>query len=44
MARPDRGYRDRLPVDGPDPVVTLLEGGTPLSTPPVSERTGAACV
>jgi threonine synthase len=34
MARPWRGviaeYRDRLPVSGTTPVVTLMEGGTPL--------------
>ncbi len=32
-------YRDRLPVDGSTPVVTLLEGGTPLvPAPRLSER------
>jgi threonine synthase len=44
-ARPWRGvieeYRDRLPVSASTPVVTLLEGGTPLLPAPVlSERTG----
>jgi threonine synthase len=35
-------YRDYLPVSGATPVVTLLEGGTPLVDAPVlSERTGA---
>jgi threonine synthase len=35
-------YRDRLPVSGATPVVTLLEGGTPLvDAPHLSERTGA---
>ncbi|MDP9398709.1 MAG: threonine synthase [Actinomycetota bacterium] len=43
--RPWRGvieeFRDRLPVDGATPVVTLLEGGTPLVPAPVlSARTG----
>ncbi|MGH8868933.1 MAG: threonine synthase [Actinomycetes bacterium] len=43
--RPWRGvieeYRDRLPVSDTTPVVTLLEGGTPLLPAPVlSERTG----
>ena len=34
-------YRDRLPVTGATPVVTLLEGGTPLVPAPVlSDRTG----
>jgi threonine synthase len=34
-------YRDRLPVTAATPVVTLLEGGTPLVPAPVlSERTG----
>jgi threonine synthase len=34
-------YRDRLPVTATTPVVTLLEGGTPLVPAPVlSERTG----
>jgi threonine synthase len=35
-------YRDRLPVTDATPVVTLLEGGTPLlEAPYLSERTGA---
>ena len=35
-------YRDYLPVSGATPVVTLLEGGTPLVDAPVlSDRTGA---
>ncbi len=35
-------YRDFLPVDGSTPVVTLLEGGTPLlAAPRLSERLGA---
>jgi threonine synthase len=35
-------YRDYLPVSGSTPVVTLLEGGTPLvDAPYLSERTGA---
>jgi len=35
-------YRDRLPVTDATPVVTLLEGGTPLlEAPHLSERTGA---
>ena len=35
-------YRDHLPVSGATPVVTLLEGGTPLiDAPHLSERTGA---
>jgi threonine synthase len=35
-------YRDRLPVSADTPVVTLLEGGTPLlEAPRLSERTGA---
>lgn len=35
-------YRDHLPVDQNTPVVTLLEGGTPLvPAPRLSERTGA---
>ncbi|HMF83146.1 MAG TPA: threonine synthase [Acidimicrobiia bacterium] len=35
-------YRDYLPVSGATPVVTLLEGGTPLvEAPHLSERTGA---
>ncbi len=35
-------YRDRLPVTADSPVVTLLEGGTPLvPAPRLSERTGA---
>ena len=34
-------YRDRLPVDGDTPVVTLREGGTPLlPAPALSARTG----
>jgi len=34
-------YRDRLPVTGATPVVTLLEGGTPLlPAPRVSQLTG----
>ncbi len=34
-------FRDRLPVTDATPVVTLLEGGTPLVTAPrLSERTG----
>ena len=34
-------YRDRLPVTGSTPVVTLYEGGTPLLPAPVlSARTG----
>ena len=34
-------YRDRLPVSGATPVVTLLEGGTPLlPAPELSRRTG----
>jgi threonine synthase len=34
-------YRDRLPVTDETPIVTLLEGGTPLVAAPVlSERTG----
>jgi threonine synthase len=34
-------YRDRLPVDDATPVVTLLEGGTPLvRSGPLSEETG----
>jgi threonine synthase len=45
MAAPWRGvieeYRDRLPVDGATPVVSLCEGGTPLVRAAVlSERTG----
>src|SRR5687768_1615285 len=45
MARPWRGviaeYRDRLPVTDATPVVTLLEGGTPLvRSAPLSEETG----
>jgi threonine synthase len=47
MARPWRGviaeYRDRLPVGDATPVVTLLEGGTPLlRSAPLSEETGCA--
>jgi threonine synthase len=35
-------YRDHLPVTDATPVVTLLEGGTPLvEAPHLSERTGA---
>jgi threonine synthase len=35
-------YREYLPVSGATPVVTLLEGGTPLvDAPHLSERTGA---
>jgi threonine synthase len=35
-------YRDRLPVTAATPVVTLLEGNTPLlDAPRLSERTGA---
>jgi threonine synthase len=35
-------YRDRLPVDSATPVVTLLEGGTPLlSAPRLSEQVRA---
>lgn len=35
-------YRDHLPVSDATPVVTLLEGGTPLvDAPHLSERTGA---
>jgi threonine synthase len=35
-------YRDHLPVTDSSPVVTLLEGGTPLvEAPHLSERTGA---
>ena len=35
-------YRDHLPVSAATPVVTLLEGGTPLvDAPRLSERTGA---
>jgi threonine synthase len=35
-------YRDHLPVTGATPVVTLLEGATPLvPAPALSERTGA---
>ncbi len=34
-------YRERLPVSADTPVVTLLEGGTPLlEAPRLSERTG----
>jgi threonine synthase len=34
-------YRDRLPVDDATPVITLGEGGTPLTAAPrLSERTG----
>ena len=36
-------YRDRLPVTDATPVVTLLEGGTPLlRSDPLSEETGCA--
>ncbi len=36
-------YRDRLPVTDSTPVVTLLEGGTPLlKSDPLSEETGCA--
>jgi threonine synthase len=47
VPRPWRGviaeYRDRLPVTGATPVVTLQEGGTPLLPAPVlSARTGCA--
>ncbi len=36
-------YRDHLPVSAATPVVTLLEGGTPLlEAPALSERTGAS--
>ncbi|MFH5824090.1 threonine synthase [Georgenia sp. AZ-5] len=35
-------YRERLPIAGGDPVVTLGEGGTPLvAAPALSARTGA---
>lgn len=35
-------YRDRLPFDDSDPVVTLYEGGTPLvAAPKLSDRVGA---
>jgi threonine synthase len=35
-------FRDRLPVTDETPVITLLEGGTPLvEAPRLSERTGA---
>ncbi len=35
-------YREHLPVDASTPVVTLLEGGTPLlDAPKLSERVGA---
>jgi threonine synthase len=45
VARPWRGviaeYRDRLPVTDATPVVSLLEGGTPLvRSDPLSEETG----
>jgi threonine synthase len=45
VARPWRGvvaeYRDRLPVTDATPVVTLLEGGTPLvRSEPLSAETG----
>jgi threonine synthase len=47
VTRPWRGviaeYRDRLPVTGDTPVVTLQEGGTPLLPAPVlSARTGCS--
>ena len=47
MAKPWRGviaeYRDRLPVTDATPVVTLLEGGTPLlRSEPLSQETGCA--
>ena len=47
MAKPWRGviaeYRDRLPVSDATPVVTLLEGGTPLlRSGPLSQETGCA--
>ncbi|MDQ3679663.1 MAG: pyridoxal-phosphate dependent enzyme, partial [Actinomycetota bacterium] len=36
-------YRDFLPVSGATPVITLLEGGTPLlPAPRLSERVGAS--
>jgi threonine synthase len=47
MGRPGWGglieeYRDFLPVSGDTPVITLLEGGTPLiPAPRLSERVGA---
>ena len=35
-------YRDRLPFEEGDPVVTLREGSTPRGpTPPASSRTAA---
>jgi threonine synthase len=35
-------YRDRLPIESGDPVVTLNEGSTPLvEAPVISERVGA---
>ena len=35
-------YRDRLPLEPGDPVVTLNEGSTPLvEAPVISERVGA---
>ena len=38
-------YRDRLPVTDATPVVTLLEGNTPLlDAPRLSERAGVARV
>ncbi len=45
MARPWRGviaeYRERLPITDATPVVTLLEGGTPLvRSEPLSSETG----
>ena len=37
-------YRDLLPITEKTPVVTLLEGGTPLvPAPRLSERVGAQC-
>ena len=34
-------YRDRLPVDDATPIITLLEGGTPLiPAPAIAERVG----
>jgi threonine synthase len=45
VARPWRGviaeYRDRLPVGEATPIITLLEGGTPLvRSEPLSQETG----
>ncbi len=47
LRRPWRGvieeYRDRLPVSADTPVVSLLEGGTPLvAAPRISELTGCS--